>query len=176
MMKKFFLLLLFIISIIPLIDLLHPGLPLTHDGKDHIARISNFYQNLQEGIIIPRWAGNLNWGYGHPVLEFLYPLPSYITSFFRFSGFSFIDATKIVFGLGMIASGVCMYLWLAEFLSVPASFVGGILYVFTPYRFIDLYVRGDIGEHIAFIFMPLTLFFIYRIYKNQQQICHFFGA
>ncbi len=61
-MKKSFnlFILLMIIAFIPLLDLLNPGLPITHDGQDHIARIANFYQNLEEGNIIPRWAGNLN--------------------------------------------------------------------------------------------------------------------
>ena len=96
------LIILIILSIIPIIDLLQPGLPLTHDGKDHVARIANFYQNLDEGVIIPRWGGNLNWGYGHPVLMFLYPLPSYFASFFHFLGNSLVDSVKIVFAECMI--------------------------------------------------------------------------
>mgnify|MGYP001590198170 FL=1 len=75
------------ICVVPLLDLLHLGLPIAHDGQDHVARIANFYQNLTEGNIIPRWAGNLNWGYGHPILEFLYPFPSYFASFFHFLGY-----------------------------------------------------------------------------------------
>src|SRR3989338_5991191 len=110
--KHLVLLLLIILSIIPVLDLFHPGLPVTHDGQDHVARIANFYQNLREGIIIPRWAGNLNWGYGHPILMFLYPLPSYIVSLFHFLGLSLVDSTKLVFGLAFVASGVTMYLWM----------------------------------------------------------------
>src|SRR4029079_11396276 len=106
-----------IIGLIPLIGLFHSGLPLTHDGMDHVARIANFYQSLSEGNIIPRWAANLNWGYGHPILEFLYPLPSYLASFFHFIGFSLVGSTKIVFGIGIVLSLVSMYLWLSQFLS-----------------------------------------------------------
>ena len=84
--KNVFILLIIILSIIPVFSLLNPGLPITHDGQDHVARIANFYQNLTEGNIIPRWAGNLNWGYGHPILEFLYPLPSYFASVFSLFG------------------------------------------------------------------------------------------
>ncbi len=73
------------LSIFPLLDLLHPGIPRGHDTPDHVARIANFYQSLAEGNLIPRWAGNLNWGYGHPILMFLYPLPSYIASVFPIS-------------------------------------------------------------------------------------------
>jgi len=167
MMKKNILILL-ILSIIPLVSLFYSGLPLTHDGQDHVARIANFYQNLQEGNIIPRWAGNLNWGYGHPILEFLYPAPSYFASFFHLFGFSLVDSVKIVFGLGMLFSGIFMYLWLSSFLAAEASAVGAILYMYAPYRFVDLNIRGAIGENFVFIWLPLVLFCIYKLYKTKK--------
>src|SRR3989344_8161964 len=145
--SKFFLLLIFIISLFPLFDLFHPGLPITHDGKDHVARIANFYQNITEGNIIPRWAGNLNWGYGHPILMFLYPLPSYGASLFHFLGFSLVDSLKIIFGLAFILSGFSMYVLVKElFKNEESGFVSALLYLYAPYRFVDLYVRGAIGE------------------------------
>lgn len=168
-MNRNYLIILFLIFLLalPLLDLLHPGLPITHDGQDHVVRIANFYQNLQEGNIVPRWAENLNWGYGHPILMFLYPLPSYMASVFHFLSFSFVDSTKLVFGVSFILSGLTMYLWLRRFLSLESAFVGSILYTFAPYRFVDLYVRGAIGEHVAFIFPPLILYFLYQLSKKQ---------
>lgn len=165
-MKKF-LILLILLSIIPLFDLLKPGLPITHDGQDHVARIANFYQNLSEGNLIPRWAPNLNWGYGHPILMFLYPLPSYAASLFHFLGFSLVDSLKIVFGFTFSLSGIFMYIWLREFLGDYPGFIGGLLYMFAPYRFVDLYVRGAIGEHVAFVFLPLILYFLFRLSKEK---------
>lgn len=149
--------LLFLISLLPLLNLVTHGLPVTHDGQDHVARIANFYTSLSEGNVIPRWAGNLNWGYGHPILMFLYPLPSYIVSLFHAIGFSFVDATKLVFSVSYIASILAMYLWAKNRWGVAAGVVGGALYGFAPYRFVDMYVRGAIGEHVAFIFPPLIL-------------------
>ncbi len=157
-----------LVLIVPLISLLNQGLPFTHDGRDHVARIANFYQSLSEGIIIPRWAGNLNWGYGHPIPMFLYPLPSYTASLFHLIGFNFIDSTKLVFALGFALSGYFMYLWLSQFLRREEAIFGGVLYVYAPYRFVDLYVRGAIGENFAFIFLPLILLFLYKLYKKQN--------
>lgn len=164
--NKFWLVLLIFISLIPLLDLLRPGLPITHDGQDHVARIANFYQSLLEGNLIPRWGANLNWGFGHPVLMFFYPLPSYFASFFHFLGFSLVGSTKIVFGLGFVLSGVFMYLWVQEFWGEEAGFVSGLLYMFAPYRFVDLYVRGAIGENLAFVWLPLICWFLLRLSKN----------
>ena len=155
------------ISFIAIADLFMPGLPLTHDGQDHVARIANFYQNLSEGNIIPRWAGNLNWGYGHPILEFLYPLPSYLASFFHFFGLTLVDSVKLVFGVSFILSGLSMYLFVKELLNDnKAALFASALYIIAPYRFVDLYVRGAIGEHIAFIFPPLIFYFLSKLSKR----------
>ncbi len=166
MKRKYVIVLLFLMSLIPLLDLFHPGLPITHDGVDHVARIANFYQNLIEGNIVPRWAENLNWGYGHPILMFLYPLPSYVASAFHFLGFSLIDSTKIVFGLAFVLSGLTMYFFVQEALDEEAGFVSAVLYLLAPYRFVDLYVRGAIGEHVAFIFPPLICYFLLKLSKK----------
>ena len=166
MKNKIFLLLILVLCLIPVISLFHPGLPITHDGQDHVARIANFYQNLVEGNLIPRWAANLNWGYGHPILEFLYPLPSYIASAFHFLSFSLVNSTKIVYALGMILSFLFMYLWLSKFSSKQAALFGAVLYTYAPYRFVDVYVRGDIGENLAFAFIPLVLYFTYQLFKK----------
>lgn len=165
--KKYWgIVLVIVVSIVPLFALLSPGLPITHDGQDHVARIANFYSSLSQGNIIPRWAENLNWGYGHPILMFLYPLPSYIVSLFHFLGFSLVDSTKLVFAAAFIASGITMYLWLRGFLGERSAIAGALLYNFAPYRFVDLYVRGAIGEHVAFVFPPLILYFLIKLSKR----------
>lgn len=149
-------------SVLPVLSLLHPGMPFVHDGQDHVARIANFYAALKDGIIVPRWAANLNWGYGHPVLMFLYPLPEYLASAFHFLGFTLVDSTKLVFGLSLIASAAAMFLWMNAAFGVEAGILGSLLYTFAPYRFVDLHVRGALGEHVAFVFPPLVLYFLFR--------------
>lgn len=147
-----------LLSAVPLWDLVHSGLPVTHDGQDHVARIANFYASLSEGHIVPRWAANLNWGYGHPILMFLYPLSSYVASLFHVAGFSFVDSTKLVFAVAYIASALTMYVWAATAWGTAAGITASVLYAFAPYRFVDLYVRGAIGEHMAFVFPPLICY------------------
>lgn len=166
--KNFGLIILVLLGLIPLVPFFHVGFPVTHDGQDHIARIANFYQSLSEGNIIPRWAANLNWGYGHPILMFLYPFPSYLASFFHVLGFSLVDSVKLVFGLSYILSGIAMYLWIRNIFGEKAGVLSGLLYMYAPYRFVDLYVRGAIGEHVAFVFAPLIFYFLLKISKRSS--------
>lgn len=157
-----------LISLLPLVDLLHPGLPITHDGKDHVARIANFYQALSEGVVFPRWGANLNWGYGHPVLMFLYPFSSYVASLFHAIGLSLTDSVKLVFATGFVASGLTMFFWARNQWDDYVGVGAATLYMYAPYRFVDLYVRGAIGEHMAFIFPPLILYFTLKFFESKN--------
>lgn len=158
--------LLCLLSLLPLGSFFFPGIPLTHDGQDHIARIANFCQSLSEGNLIPRWAKNLNWGYGHPVLMFLYPLPSYLACFFHRLSFDLVASTKIVFGLSFFLSGLFMYLWITALWGKEAGFISAIFYLFAPYRFVDLYIRGAIGECWAFVWPPLICWFALKLSRR----------
>ena len=171
---------LIIISILPLTGLLPKGLPVTHDGPDHVARIASFFASLAEGNVIPRWASNLNWGYGHPILMFLYPMSSYVGSFFHWIGLGYVDATKMVFAVAFTASMLAMYLWIKTAFGKRAGVIAAILYGFAPYRFVDLYVRGAIGEHMAFVFPPLICYFLFLLskttnYSKNRQLLHGIG-
>lgn len=165
-LSKYIPLILIILSFIPMIAFFHPGLPQGHDAQDHVVRIANFYQSLTEGIIIPRWAGNLNWGYGHPVLMFLYPFSSYCASFLHAVGFSLVDATKGVFVLAYVFSLLSMYLWMSSVWGKRIGVLGALLFGFAPYRFVDIYVRMAIGEHMAFVFPPLVFYFLYKLARR----------
>jgi len=166
--KRFYLLLLLIVAVVPLLDLLPVGLPITHDGQDHVARIANFAQSLSEGNPIPRWAKNLNWGYGHPILMFLYPLPSYLGSLFHFLGFSLVASVKLVFGLSLFLSGLFMYQWIKQMWGEKAGLVAGVVYMLAPYRLVDLYVRGAIGECWAFVWPPLICWFGLKLSQQRR--------
>lgn len=161
---------LLLISFLPLLPLFHAGVPITHDGRIHLARLANFYASLAEGNSVPRWASNLNWGYGTPILEFVYPLPSYIASLFHALRLSIADSMKLVFGLSYIASIFAMYLWMREEWGEKAAVIGAVLYGFAPYRLVDLYVRGALGEHMAFLFPPLICYFVSRFKKHDYNI------
>ena len=49
-----------------------------------------------------------------------------------------------------------------------AALTSAALYVYVPYRIIDLYVRGSIGESLSFILFPLILLGIKKIYDKKR--------
>lgn len=148
--------LIFLLSLPGIFPFLIFGLPNTHDGQTHVVRLASFHQALTDGQFPPRWAGNLTSGFGSPVFLFGFSLPSWFGEFFHLIGFSFEDSVKAVFILSYIVSGIFMYLFLAEFFLFLPAFVGAVFYQFAPYRFLDLYVRGDVGEALLFAIVPLV--------------------
>ncbi len=142
--------------------LLRPGLPPTHDGEYHVIRFYQFDKVLRSGAIYPRWAPDLNNGYGVPLFNFVYPFPNYATSFFHFFGFSFIDAFKLNLFFATMLGALFFYLWSREYWGNTGGVISSIFYTVTPYRFVDIYVRGSVGEVWALAFFPGFLWSIKR--------------
>ena len=154
--------LLILASLLPVWSIFRPGSYESGDFSIHVTQAISFYKSLTEGILIPRWAGDLNASYGFPAFMFIYPLPYYIISFFHFLGFSFILSTKLLLATSFIASGIGAYLWIKEELNERAGLIAGIFYLFAPYHLVDTHFRVDIGETLAFAILPFLLFYIKR--------------
>src|SRR5581483_4214885 len=83
------------LSILPLLPLFHSGLFPTHDGEYHVIRFYEFYKVINSGDWYPRWAPDLNFGYGVPLFNYVYPFPNYVASFLHIFHISFIDGFKL---------------------------------------------------------------------------------
>ncbi len=134
------------------------GFFISDDGDWMIIRLSAFYQSLREGQFPVRFLGRLNYGYGYPVANFLYPGFLYVGSFIKSFGFSFVDTTKIILAGSVIGASLCLFFWLRRRFSALSSFLGAIGFVFSPYLAFDLYTRGSVGEIVAFFAAALALF------------------
>ena len=145
------------IQLLFLWPLFQSGIFHTHDGVLHIARTAAYFEELTRGQFPVRWAGDLNYGYGSPLFIFYYPLPYVLGSFLHFIGLNFTVAFKILLGLSFIGAPVTFYLWIKKLFPKNIAFAAALVYGLAPYHFLDLYVRGAIGEMFAFIFIPLVL-------------------
>src|SRR3989344_3518957 len=96
LVKNFFLISIIAISFFYLIPLLNDQFYVSHDGEAHVARFAAYSKAFSDGQLIPRWASDLNSGYGTPLFIFFYPLPGYIASFLHVFGFEFEIIFKII--------------------------------------------------------------------------------
>lgn len=158
--------LLFILPLLALIPLWLVPFYSSHDGFVLVARFAAYWHAFSEGSIIPRWAGDFNFGYGSPVLNFYYPLPGYLASLLHLLGASYELCFKIIISTAFILSFFTFYLWLKQLFKKDVAIIGALLYGFLPYHFLNLYVRGDIGELVALAIVPLVFYFIDKQKKN----------
>lgn len=150
------------------LSLLTPGIPPTHDGEYHVLRFSQFYKVLGEGVMLPRWAPDFNNGFGIPLFTYVYPLPNYIASLLHFIGFSFIDAFKINMILASLVGAIFFYFLSKEYWGQLGGLVSAVFYSSSPYRLLDIYVRGSVGEVWAIAIFPALLWGIYKFYLTRK--------
>lgn len=152
----------FILVLIPVLFAAAPlfgkGFIPTHDGEYHIIRFWQYFTMLSGGAVFPRWAPDLNYGLGIPLFTFQYPFPNMGGALFHLVGFSFVDSVKLVTATGYLSAAVFCYLWLREKFGAYRAVAGTLTGAFVPYWFLDIYIRGSIGEVWAFAFVFATLF------------------
>lgn len=142
----------------------HAGYFPTHDGEWAVIRLADMFRTLRDFQIPARYSGELNFGYGYPLFNFVYPLPYYLGVFLHFLGLGFVDAIKTLFTASVLFSAFFMFLASrALWKSTWAGIVSSILYIYFPYRMVDLYVRGSVGESLSFALFPLLFYLAIKL-------------
>lgn len=169
-MEKFFIsiALVTLLSSISVVSLLHSGLPPTHDGEYHVIRFYEFQKVLQSGVIYPRWAPDLNNGYGVPLFTYVYPLPNYIASIIYIFTHSFIQTFTLSMFIASILGGVLCFLWIRSLFGIKAGIAAAVCYTFSPYHAVDIFVRGSVGEVWSLALFPGFLWASTRFVRTRK--------
>jgi hypothetical protein len=133
-----------------------------HDARHSVYFLYQFDKVIRDGVWYPRWIPDMAFGYGYPFFNVYGPLSSYAGEVFHLAGLDIVTSVKIVFGLSAILSGLTMYLFVRRLLGCPAGLIAALTYVYIPYHLFDLYVRADLAEAVAFVFVPLVLWGFYE--------------
>lgn len=157
-----FLLVVFL-GIFAVASLFHTGLPPTHDGEYHVIRFYEFDKTLRDGNMYPIWAADLNYRFGIPLFPYVYPLPNYMASFFHLFSFSFIDSFKLNLIAASLVGSITSYYLGKQKYGKWGGVLTSVLYTYAPYHFLDIYIRGSVGEVWALALFPLPLIFLHRL-------------
>jgi len=157
-----------VVSILLLRFLLQPGFPETHDGQNHIARLANLHLASIDRHFPFRWAPNLNYKFGYPVFNFNYYLPQVAALAPVKLGFSFESSLKLVIGLSLLVGGVFWYLLLRKWFNKWPALAGALLYITAPYQLVNIWVRGSVGEIVAFGLLPFLLWLIVGFFEKPK--------
>lgn len=160
-------LLIILIASIPLMnDFLIRG----HDIYFHLMRIEGLAEGLRAGDfpvrIQPVWYG----GYGYAVSVFYSDLFLYPVALLRLFGLSIQNTYKCYVILCNIATVLAAgYSFGNICKSHKAGIVGSYMYALAPYRLVNLYTRGAMGEYTGMIFWPLLIYSCVLLLDEERQ-------
>lgn len=146
---------------------LDPGFFIIHDNTQ-IQRTFEMAKSISDGVFPVRWVSDLGYGNGYPIFNFYAPLFYYISGILTFTGFSALVATKIAAVFAIILSSFSMYFLAKEFWGKWGGLFSAVLYTYAPFHAVDIFVRGDFAELLAYGLIPLPFLGIYNIYRENS--------
>lgn len=165
--KRFHYFAIFFFSCIIAIPLFTLQLKLTHDGSLHILRLIGTDLSIQNTtfphLVIPVFCDNL----GYSINAFYSPIATYIPYLFTAFPIQYIDALKIFAYFTILLSGLTMYHCTYEITKKrPVALMASIIYMASPYRFEDMYIRFALAEFTTFIFIPILFQGMYNLFQG----------
>jgi len=143
-----------------------------HDAFAYFPRLVEVHQNVTNGIVLPRWAPDLERGAGQPLFLFHPPMFYWLAEIWRLAGFEFVTSINLACALVALASAAGMFFLGRLYFGATGGFFAAAAYLYAPYFATDLYIRSALEEYTAFAFFPLALFGFgsYARHRNQGHL------
>ncbi|HCQ31291.1 TPA: hypothetical protein DIU27_02835 [Candidatus Collierbacteria bacterium] len=148
-------------------DIFKPGFFPMHDDLQ-VLRLFEVHKCVLDGQIPCRWVPDAGYGYGYPLMQFYPPMPYYPMELMVLFGAGYFLPIKVMFALAFLLSGLGMYLLAKEFFGKWGGVLAAVLYVYSPYHSVDIYVRGAMNEGWGMVWFPFVLLYIYRLITKEK--------
>ncbi len=145
------------------------GMYTTHDGDFHLVRSLHFLAELKQGQFPVRVAPELAFSHGYLAFQFFYPLPYYVVAIFQLLAISTTLSWKIMQSLITFASLSVFYIWTRKSFDTKSALTATALYAFVPFRFLTLYVTGQIGGYFGLFFASVVFLGIHNILRSKSK-------
>lgn len=176
---KFYIALFFCISsLIMCLGYFNNSLVLLDDMTFHLNRISDLKDSLRNGYFFATISDKTLSGYGY-ANSFFYPdLFLYVPAFLNLIGVNLITSYKIFMYIITLLTMIVAYISANNIFilnqkttdnSIKFGIIFSLLYTAFPYRLINVFYRGAIGEILSSIFLPLVFWGVYEIFKREDK-------
>lgn len=160
-MRKLFkhwqLILIFILGLSVSWPLLRSGY-FSHQDDLHIIRIVEMRKCFSDFQIPCRWVPDMGWGNGMPIFNFYGVLTYYLGGIISYL-IGYLVTAKILFYLALTLGSYGIYLLVKDLWGKYAGLTSAVLYLYAPYKALDIYVRGALTEAIALAIIPFVFYF-----------------
>lgn len=141
----------------------------SHQDDLQVMRIFEMRKCFTDLQLPCRWVPDMGFGNGFPLFNYYGIFPYYLGTIFSFV-LGYINSAKVLFFIPLLLGGVSMYFLGKELFGKKAGLVSGVLFLFAPYRALDLYVRGAIAESFAISLIPFVFYFSLRLVRNRKSL------
>jgi uncharacterized membrane protein len=138
-----------------------------HDAPHSLFFFNQFDQAIRDGVLYPRWGVDFALGYGYPLFNIYSTLAFYVAEVFHLLGASLTGAVKLTYVVAFLLSGLTMYAFAKRVLNPQAGVLAAVIYMYVPYRLLDIYVRCAFAEFCAYSFLPLILLLFYELVERR---------
>lgn len=129
-----------------------------NDARHHVYFLFEYDRSVQDGIWWPRWSPDFAFGYGYPFFNIYGPFSHFLAELLlHFLGVAHTTAVESIFVLSIVASAAAMYVYVRSWQGAAAALVAALVYTYIPYHLLNLYVRANLAESMAFVWLPLCL-------------------
>ncbi|MBM6715975.1 hypothetical protein H6B15_04790 [Gemmiger formicilis] len=138
-----------------------------HDLTVHLTRIEGLKAGLLAGQFPVRMNPDIVSGKGYPFSLMYADLLLYPAAILRILGFSLQTVYKLYLaGITLATALITRYVLRRIFNNEMVALAGTALYLLAPYRLTNVYVRASVGEYSAMLFLPLVVYGLWLIYRQ----------
>jgi hypothetical protein len=134
----------------------------SHENLAPIDRVLAYAAEIRHGDFYPRWLSLTYYGKGSPFANFYSPAFYLLVAWLHAAGLPLLISLKALSTLLFFAGAWGMYLWTRPHFGNLGGLVAAIVYLFTPYHFVDIYVRAAFAEFAALAVLPYLFWAIDR--------------
>lgn len=142
-------------------------MPQSSDLIFHLNRIEGIKDGLLRGQFPVRIAPEWQQGYGYASSIFYGETLLYLAALLRMIGFTVVTSYRLFFFIITVITVLVSYYCFKNIFD--EKYIGLIcsgIYVLSIYRIYRTYIRGYMGETMAFVFMPLLVYGFYRVFAT----------
>lgn len=138
------------------------------DTLFHLTRIAGLKDTLEQGASFPiRIQSYWNYGHGYAVSMFYGDLFLFFPAGLMMIGFPIMAAYKLfIFVLLAVTAIIAYHSFYQCSKDEYAALFGSMVYLLVPYRFLNIYNRGALGECLSMAFLPLVCCGMYLLYTE----------
>jgi hypothetical protein len=149
------------LCLVVILELLAPFVSTSYglDARLHLNWISQFRTLISEGVLVPRWVPSGFYGFGAATFYFYPPVTFYMAAII--GCLTSITSATVLFQTVSFLMTIGSFLTARLFLRSIGSQgyqmnLGAVLYSIAPFRIVELYHRGALPTHVAYVFIPIV--------------------